>query len=286
MDLTGGEPLLRNDWSKIAKHLIRKGIQVNVLTNGWRLNDEQAAELKDSGISCVGISLDGMKKTHDYVRGRSGSFTAVISALESLHRNDLPFNLITTVNALNIDELPDLLRLIMSMGVRFWRLQTVIPFGRARDFKEIKIGSDEIRTLGGFIRANSRSAAKEGLQIICSDGLMYIDESSANVKPWRGCSAGIVACGITSDGKVKGCLSMTDELSRGMYGKAISGTSGFNPAHLLWPGFDPWKLGPNCLSCEKANQCLGGCSANSFAATHEFHNDPYCHFGITTKPHS
>ena len=144
VDLTGGEPLLRNDWSKIAKHLIRKGIQVNVLTNGWRLNDEQAAELKDSGISCVGISLDGMEKTHDYVRGRSGSFTAVISALESLHRNDLPFNLITTVNALNIDELPDLLRLIMSMGVRFWRLQTVIPFGRARDFKEIKIGSDEI----------------------------------------------------------------------------------------------------------------------------------------------
>jgi hypothetical protein len=34
-------------------------------------------------------------------------------------------------------------------------------------------------------------------------------------EPPRGCSAGLTACGITSDGKIKGCLSLPDELAQG-----------------------------------------------------------------------
>ena len=80
---------------------------------------------------------------------------------------------------------------------------------------------------------------------------------------------------------------MTDELVEGDVRKSDLWDIWFQPGAFAYNrGFDPSKLGPNCLSCEKANECLGGCSANLFAATHQFHNDPYCHFGITTKPHS
>lgn len=53
------------------------------------------------------------------------------------------------------------------------------------------------------------------MHIICSDGLEYVIDNDQDEKPWRGCSAGNVSCGITSDGRVKGCLSMPDEVTEG-----------------------------------------------------------------------
>ena len=42
-------------------------------------------------------------------------------------------------------------------------------------------------------------------------------------------------------------------------------------------------LGPTCHSCEKAEECKGGCSSMSYGATGRLHNDPYCFFGIKMR---
>jgi radical SAM protein with 4Fe4S-binding SPASM domain len=277
VDFTGGEPLLRPDWPLIAARLIALGIPTNVLTNGMAVNDGMVARMKDVGISGIGISLDGLESTHDYVRCRPGSFGAVLDAISSLQRASLPFNVITTVNALNVAELPDILSLLRSLGVEYWRLQPLIHMGRVRTHSELQIDSETVFRIGSFVREQRRNAANAHISIICSDGLEYVDEDVTADRPWRGCSAGIVSCGITSDGKVKGCLSMPDDFVEGDLRQRHLWDIWFDSAAFAYTrGFSCTHLGPNCRTCDKAQDCRGGCSSSSYCGTGQFHNDPFC----------
>jgi len=71
VDFTGGEPLLRTDWMEIAAHLRELQIPVRMVTNGLLLK-ENVPLLKESGIATVGVSLDGLENTHDFIRRRQG----------------------------------------------------------------------------------------------------------------------------------------------------------------------------------------------------------------------
>lgn len=278
VDFTGGEPLLRADWADIALYLRDLGISTTILTNGLVIRPDIISQIKDAGISKVGMSLDGLEQTHDRIRGRRGSFEHVIRCIKMVMEAKLPFIVITTVNALNIHELPAILRLLQSLGVRCWRLQPVIPTGRVKNSRELGTDAQWITELVRFIRYWKPRAKKNGTRIICGDGLEFIDENVIK-KPWRGCPAGIISCDIMSDGRVKGCSSMPDELVEGDLRKKDLWDIWFHPDSFAYNRrFSPDKLGPNCMSCDKAAECLGGCSACSYAATGSFHNNPYCFY--------
>lgn len=288
VDFTGGEPLLRPDWPIIASRVVELGINANILTNGLDLGWPLITQMKDVGISGVGISLDGLEKTHDYTRSHQGAFAAVRQSIDQLQRADLPFNVITTVNALNLAELPAMLELLLAAGVKFWRLQVIIPMGRVNDNSGLLLDSSGVLKLGQFIQEQRTRLDKSVLQIICSDGLEYVIDWDQEEKPWRGCSAGIVACGITSDGKVKGCLSMPDELSEGDLRQHDLWEIWFHPDSFAYTrNFSPTRLGKNCRDCAMGADCKGGCSSSSYCATGQFNNDPYCFYkanAAATKP--
>lgn len=278
VDFTGGEPLLRPDWPVIAGRLIELGIATNVLTNGMVVDADTVARMKDAGISGVGISLDGLELTHDIVRCRKGSFAAVVEAIAAMQAAAMPFNVITTVHALNAGELPAMLALMRSLGVGSWRLQPLISAGRVRSHSELRIERATLYRLGQFIIEAKRSGRCGDVQIICSDGVEYVDGDDGE-RPWRGCSAGIVSCGITSDGKVKGCLSMPDDIVDGDVRQETLWNIWFDPQAFAYTrGFDPSQLGDNCSACEMRVECKGGCSSSSYCETGRFHNEALCYY--------
>ena len=282
VDFTGGEPLLRTDWPVIAARLIRLGIPTNVLTNGLSLDAETVAEMKAVGISGVGISLDGLDATHDRIRNREGSFAAVVRSIELLQTASLPPNVITTVNAINLSELQELRRLLQSLGVTNWRVQPLIPMGRVVSHRELELDSEGILRLGRFVREQEPGEAGQTVQIMCGDGLQYVVEE-ADGRPWRGCSAGIVTCGITSDGRVKGCLTMPDEFVEGNVRERSLWDIWFDPQSFAYTRrFAEDQLGPGCGACAKATECKGGCSSSSYCSTGQFHNDSLCFYRANT----
>src|SRR5512145_1047520 len=108
VDFTGGEPLLRPDLPAIADKLRVLGISTCILTHGVGFNANGIALLKGIGISGVGISLDGLEHTHDYIRRTKGAYASVMKTIQLLQDADLPFNVITTVHSRNIEELQEL----------------------------------------------------------------------------------------------------------------------------------------------------------------------------------
>jgi len=287
VDFTGGEPLLREDWPEISLYLNDLGITTNILTHGLDITPEKISLIKKSGISCIGISLDGLSKTHDYIRGYPGAFNKVIKNISLILEENIPLNIITTVNSLNIGELPQILRILTSLGVKFWRPQPLIPTGRVKHSKELEIESQVILTLGRFIQEWKPKAEKNNLKIIMADGMQYLftEDKIHYEKSWKGCPAGWSTCGITSDGKVKGCLSMPDELIEGDTRKRDLWDIWFDPNSFQYSRkFSIQNLGTNCTSCDMREECKGGCSVNSYTATGLFHNDPFCYYMINKKP--
>ncbi|MHB8118081.1 MAG: radical SAM protein [Methanothrix sp.] len=281
---TGGEPLLRPDWDIIAERLIQHEIRTYILSNGLVLDRKTVDRLKEVGISSIGISLDGIGPTHDRIRGYSGLFQSIIHSIHLLHNAQIPVSVITTANGLNINELPAIMNHLISEGVTGWQIQPVFPLGRVKECVTLQLSKQDYLSLGEFIKKFSTIAKSAGLTIIPADSFGYFTDIDNRQPSWKGCSAGLISCGITSDGRIKGCLSMPDNLTEGDLRKRDLWDIWFDPKSFGYSRkFSTDDLGPFCTQCEMGQECKGGCSAMSYGSSGQFHNDSYCFLGIQKK---
>lgn len=276
VDFTGGEPLLRADWYRIATYLRKLNIPVRIVSNGVLLKDN-ISRLVDAGIATVGVSLDGLEATHDRIRERPGLFRQIISGVEAALAADIPIAVLTAVNNYNVSELPKLYTILQRLGVRHWQVQPIFSRGRARE-GELNLSESSFLELGEFIHSHvASSCGAVGFSMMPADGLGYFTELDTRDPAWQGCGAGMSTCGITADGKVKGCLSLPDHIVEGDLRKRDLWSIWFDKASFIYTrGFSLGELGENCTNCEFGEQCRGGCSVMSYAATQQLHNDPYC----------
>lgn len=102
--ITGGEPFLREDLSKIIKIIYDKskpGI-VTIATNGMVTNSivSQTKEILDYCQNLklvINVSLDGIGEQHDEIRGVKGSFKSAVRTLKELKKLNHP-RLIVGIN--------------------------------------------------------------------------------------------------------------------------------------------------------------------------------------------
>lgn len=83
--ITGGEPLVRNDFKEIVQFLrsVFQG-EIRLMTNGTLINKQNVEFISDS-FSAIDISLDGVDETTcSKIRGK-GVFAKVINTIELLH---------------------------------------------------------------------------------------------------------------------------------------------------------------------------------------------------------
>jgi len=118
VEFTGGEPLLRPDWPDLVSRLGRLGIAAKILTNGLALDAPAIRLMTGVGVAGVGVSLDGLRASHDNLRCRPGSSEAARAGIRRALRAGLPVSVITTVHTGNVGELPAMLSLLLEWGVR------------------------------------------------------------------------------------------------------------------------------------------------------------------------
>ena len=73
--ITGGEPLLRDDFFDLYMYLKKKGLLVSVFTNGTLITDEHISLFKKYPPRDLEVSVYGAaEKTYEYVTRRRGSY--------------------------------------------------------------------------------------------------------------------------------------------------------------------------------------------------------------------
>lgn len=286
--LSGGEALLRKDWEEIARELVSLEIHVALISNGFVINQHMAERIKATSISRVALSLDGMEATHNYVRDNQISFARVMQACTFLRSVELPVNMVSHVNLMNLSELPEMEELVISCGVEVWRIQLGSPLGQLSRHPELIVPSTDLPAIADYIVAAKRRGR---ITISVGDNVGYFSHHEFELRStaarghlnfWCGCSAGCLTIGIESDGNVKGCLSLQSD-------EFVEGNVRLESLREIWEkegnfsytrDFCLEDLHGHCLNCEYGEVCRGGCMFMAYGATGSVHDNPYCLYRI------
>jgi 12,18-didecarboxysiroheme deacetylase len=109
---SGGEPLLRRDLFQLVRHATQVGLRAVISTNGTLIKPDTAAELREMGLSYVGVSLDGMKPTHDKFRGREGAFEDAVAGIRNCRAAGIKVGLRFTINKRNVADIDDIFQML------------------------------------------------------------------------------------------------------------------------------------------------------------------------------
>ncbi len=110
--LSGGEPLMRKDIFEISHRAKEMGFYVGLSSNGTLINEKNIGEIVKVGYNYVGISIDGMRETHDNFRRKNGAFDEALDGVRLCHDAGIKVGLRFTLTQDNMQDLPDLLQLM------------------------------------------------------------------------------------------------------------------------------------------------------------------------------
>ncbi len=280
--LIGGELFFKKGWEKIAKKFVDNKIYTNIITNGYHINDDQYEQIKKSGITQIGISMDGMETSHNKIRGKKDGFNEIIKTFKRLKSMGYSTEAITTISKLNIDDLEDMYKLLTSLNVDVWQMQLCSPMGNAKDKENFLISPYDVLYITNFIREKNE---ENKILIVAGDNIGYFDQNEKYIRGFKdaefpGCQAGLYVVGIDSIGNVKGCLSLYDD-------KFIEGNLQKESLKEIWTkpnafaynrNFKMSDLKGKCSNCDRGNLCRGGCKQLSYFTTGNMCESIYCDY--------
>jgi MoaA/NifB/PqqE/SkfB family radical SAM enzyme len=130
--LTGGEPLLRRDFFRIAELARKEGLHVAVDTNATLVTNDIAARLAETMLY-VETTVDGLPSTHNKIRGR---FDEVLVGIRRLSATGVPLLFATVACSESLADIKYVIKLADNFGVKTVKILTPIPKGRGTNLPE------------------------------------------------------------------------------------------------------------------------------------------------------
>ncbi len=277
--LIGGEMFLCPYWEKICERLTSHGIHVAPLTNGIMINETTLQKLKNVGVHNVSISLDGLAKTHDYIRGMPGLFDQVMENIKLAKKEGFLVGINTTVTAFNLHEMQALHEFLIENDLKLWQIQIVEDMGNVNENPELQLTVEDVYQLAKYmVEFRQRKIVKI---LTCHNiGWFTSFEPLLRDHPFTGCVAGRYALGIESDGNLRGCLSIMGDPEANVEGNIRE-----RSLIEIWNDPNSFKafrdrkvedLTGFCATCQYNNLCRGGCSSVAYSLIKSFTENPLC----------
>jgi radical SAM protein with 4Fe4S-binding SPASM domain len=114
--ITGGEPLIHNDFAVLNSLLPTYSFRKILFTNGLLMNKRL---LKDLNVEEIQFSVDGMEHGHDMLRGK-GTYRIVMQKIQDAIEAGFAVSIATMVHRENLNEFDEMNNLFKKMGIRDW----------------------------------------------------------------------------------------------------------------------------------------------------------------------
>lgn len=278
----GGEPLLLEDWPVLVREARRVGIHTDLITSALGVDAQVADAMKKAGLVSVTVSVDGTRDVHDAQRRVPGCYDHALEAIRIMDQQGLRVGVTTQVNATTLPTLETLAPILQEAGALGWQLQITIPTGRAAHLSDLIVIPDMMGELLATIR---RLVRRRGLRPFVTDDIGWFTRDDPVLRTpqgspercFMGCFAGLRAIGITSDGGVKGCLSLPDSMTEGNVRDESLASIWNDPGRFSYNrAFDPASLSGACTTCDVRTICRGGCTALAVSVHGRAHTSTHC----------
>lgn len=272
---SGGEPTIKSGICEIIEYLGQKNLAFGFITNGFHLPPSILQALKRAKPFSVGLSIDGMQKSHDLIRENSKSWSRLMKTISDLQNADLPICVVTTINKLNQDDLHRLAEFISMVEIQTWQLQVVMPEGRMKMRESLLLSQQDFHRV--CLDILQIRASYPTIQVETADCFGPAVSGSIRSVDWMGCTAGISTLAIDARGYVTPCLSIRSGVDGGnIRDNAIQEIWDASPIFDFNRKFSVKDIGERCTDCTHNEMCRGGCASMSMASCNSYHNTPYC----------
>jgi len=294
---SGGEPLIRPDFFELAEYAEKKGVRPTLSTNGTLITKQKARELKEVGLSYVGISLDGMEAVHDKFRGVSGAFKKALEGIANCQAEGLKVGLRFTINHHNIQELEHIFDFIERENINRVCFYHLVYSGRGSQMMDEDVTAEESRRAMDIIIRRTRDFEERGLkkEILtvdnhCDGVYMYLKalkegrvELAAQIQKYismnGGNRSGIAFGEVDPMGYVHPD-QFTQHHTFGNVRERAFGDIWTDTANPIMRGLKDRKplLKGRCAKCKFLNNCNGNFRTRAEARTGDFwESDPSCY---------
>lgn len=274
--ITGGEPLLRDDFFEIYTLLQRKGLLISLFTNATLINIEHIKLLKKYPPRDIEVTVYGSDvQTYEKVTKKPGSFHKFMKGVNLLLENGIKVRLKAMVLRDNVADIIHIKEFCNKYTADYFRFDPLLHLRydldciRNSDICTQRLTPIEIVQLESSdpSRIGSLTRACEG--IILDNGVVSLSNKLFH------CGAGVGGITIGYDGKMRLCSSLTAEqtmfdLRRGnlqeAYNSFVPSIRNMESDRLL---------SSKCQNCELINLCLW-CPAHAYLETGELDGEtPY-----------
>ena len=268
--LSGGEPLLRDDFQEIYLSLKRKGLLVSVFTNATLVRDEHITLFRKYPPRDIEVTVYGASpETYERVTRRPGSFAAFLSGLNRLLESGVKVRLKAMALRSNFHELPAITAFCRARTKDYFRFDPQLHLRFDRDERrnaEIRAERLTPEEVVALERADEErfTSLRKGC-----DTLIREEIAHTGCDHLFHCGAGIGSFSIAYDGTFRLCSSLctpetTCDLRKGTLRDAWE--------HLV-PKVREMRSQRSeflerCLRCPIASICLW-CPAHSWLETGE-----------------
>lgn len=310
--LTGGEPLLREDFFDIANYASEKGFRVTTGCNGTLLSPETARKMAQVPIARVAISLDfPSRELQDKFRGMAGAYDGALEGMRNARAAGVPLQINATVTKMNAPYLDDLVGIALEMGAAAFHPFLLVPTGRGKGLEKEELPPEEYERIlrwicrkqvelegrlffkptdaPHFARVRMQYAKQCGLAMPAMHGhpggaagmagrstpprASAVSAGAAMSIMTRGCLAGTGFCFISHVGRVQGCGYLDVE----------AGDLKRQMFREVWQESEVFRnirnlslLKGKCGRCEFKKLC-GGCRARAYETSGDYlAEEPYC----------
>ena len=293
---SGGEPLMHRGLPELARYAVDQGMRAVISTNGTLITRQNAAAFKEIGLSYVGVSLDGMKVTHDHFRGVEGAFDTAMKGIRICRDLGIKVGVRFTINRNNVADVPAIFDLLEKENIPRCCFYHLVYSGRGSKLIEEDLSHDQTRALLDLIMDRTKDLFSRGLEkeILTVDNhadgpYLYLRLQKEN--PGR--AAEVLELLKMNEGNSSGngiaCISWDGEIHADQFWRGISfGNVRKRPFSEIWTDTGnelmaklkdkkPYVTG-RCAKCRWLDICAGNFRVRSEAVTGDiWAPDPACY---------
>lgn len=209
IQITGGEPTLYKHLIPLLTYINKKGMFLNLATNGTTITKNYAKKLKSTGIRNINVSLDDFKeKIHDKIRNYKGCFKKAINAINILKKEGFHIHSSSMINKYNHKHIKEFVTFVNDLGISFAMCYPYPTFNKKDNVSRLK-NKDLVRAIKELIKLKTKSAK-------ISNSLTFLKESlnyAKNKKMKYPCLAGLNVYALNQKGEFKTCWILPDKFT-------------------------------------------------------------------------
>ncbi len=298
--LSGGEPLLHPDIFAISRRAKDMGFYVALSSNGTKISSDNIDEIAAIDYQYIGVSLDGIKETHDQFRRVKGSFDEALRGVHLCLEKGIKVGIRFTLTQDNASDFPALLQLMDDNNIDKFYLSHLNYGGRGNknrkddahfdmtravmdllfetSYEWLKAGKDR-----EFVTGNNDADAVYFLHWVAKHFPDKVKHIAAKLEQWGGNASGVNVANIDNLGNVHPDTFWwhydLGNVKQRPFSEIWMDTSDPLMAGLKQ---QPRPLEGRCVSCHYLNICNGNTRVRAAQTTLNYWaEDPGCYLSAT-----